>query len=143
MTMPIEDQLAILKLLSDYNHLVDAGAGEAWADLFVDEGMLDTGMGIVVEGGRDALVDFAQNVPVMVPGTRHIATNPSIQGDANEADAACYLQMWATDENTTNTRLVISGVYQDKLRKVDGNWKFVSRVLHPDRGGPAPELLTR
>ena len=49
MTLPIEDQLAIHKLVADYNHLVDAGAGEAWADLFVDGGTLDTGMGIVVE----------------------------------------------------------------------------------------------
>ncbi len=136
MTLSVEDQFAIQKLLADYNHIVDAGDGEAWADLFVDGGSLDTGMGFVVSGGRDALVEFADAVPTLSPGSRHMITNVSVDGDGGDATVACYFQMWGTDADVTKTHLVISGIYRDVLRKDDGRWKFVSRVLHPDNGGP-------
>ena len=135
MTLSAEDQMAIQKLLADYNHLVDRGSGEAWADLFVDDGTLDTGMGLVVNGGRAALVEFANAVPSLSPGCRHMITNPSIEGEGTEARVACYFQMWAADADASKTSLVISGIYRDVLQKDNGHWKFVSRVLHPDRGG--------
>lgn len=135
MPLPVEDVVAIQQLAARYNHLVDAGEGEAWADLWVDDGVLDTGMGMSIEG-RDALVEFATNVPVMVPGTRHLVTNLVVEGAADAATARTYLQMWATSAEPAQTSLVISGVYHDELRKDAGGWRYVRRVLVPDPGPP-------
>jgi hypothetical protein len=134
MPLATEDQLAIMQLMARYNHLVDAGDGEGWADLWIDDGRLDTGMGMVIEGGRSALVDYASGVPALVPGARHMMTNVLVDGEGDEATASCYLQMWATGADVAETRLVMSGVYSDVLRRTDAGWRFVTRVVSADRG---------
>ena len=65
MALATHDILAIQKLIADYNHIVDAGEGEAFARLFVDGGSLDTGFNVVK--GSDELRDFAAFVPTMAP----------------------------------------------------------------------------
>ena len=42
MPLPVEDVLAIQKLLADYNHAIDAGDGDAFAGAFVEDGTLVT-----------------------------------------------------------------------------------------------------
>ena len=125
-----DDILAIQKLVADYNHLVDAGEGDAFADLFVDGGSLDTGFNVVK--GRDELRDFAAFVPNMAPGARHLVSNVSIDGDGTEATTRLYLQMWSTAGGAAESKLVISGRYEDTLRRDDGTWRFVTRKLVVD-----------
>lgn len=138
MAIPIIDIVAIEQLYATYNHLIDAGLTEEWAALFVEEGTLDTGLGILVEGTPEARAEFAAGVPLIMPGSRHVATNVRIEGDGDTATGAAYLQLWVTDEDTGGIRVLVSGVYQDTLRKEAGTWKFVTRALVPDAGGPVP-----
>ena len=130
MALTTDDILAIQKLVADSNHLVDAGEGDAFADLFVDGGSLDTGFNVVK--GRDELRDFAAFVPNMAPGARHLVSNVSIDGDGTEATARLYLQMWSTAGGAAESKLVISGRYEDTLRRDDGTWRFVTRKLVVD-----------
>jgi len=130
MALASDDILAIQKLIADYNHLVDAGDGEAFADLFVDGGSLDTGFNVVK--GADELRGFADFVPTMAPGARHLVSNVSIDGDGTNATARLYLQMWTTAGGTAETKLMISGRYDDTLRRDDGTWRFVTRKMVPD-----------
>jgi ketosteroid isomerase-like protein len=130
MTLATDDILAIQKLIADYNHIVDAGDGEAFAALFVEDGSLDTGFN-VVKGG-DELRDFAAFVPNLAPGARHMVTNVSIDGDGTEATARLYLQMWSTAGGAAESKLVISGRYEDTLRRDGGGWRFVTRKMIPD-----------
>ena len=55
-------------------------------------------------------------VPTMAPGARHLVSNVSIDGDGDDATARLYLQMWSTAGGAAETKLVISGVYEDTLR---------------------------
>jgi len=130
MTLASDDILAIQKLIADYNHLVDAGDGEAFAELFTEDGSLDTGFNVVK--GRDELRDFAAFVPSMAPGARHMVTNVSIDGVDDDATARLYLQMWQTAGGAAESKLVISGRYEDALRRNDGRWRFVTRKMVPD-----------
>lgn len=134
MSLPLEDVVAIQQLYANYNHLVDSGNGAAWADLFVDEGVLDTGMGFAVDGNRAARVEFGDNVPVMMPGSRHVASNVWIDGDGDAAVGSAYLQLWVHDAETSGSKLLVSGVYRDSLRRTDAGWRFVHRELVPDAG---------
>ena len=138
MTLATDDILAIQKLIADYNHIVDAGDGEEFAALFTDDGSLDTGFNVVK--GSNELRDFAALVPSMAPGARHMVTNVSIDGNGSDATARLYLQMWSTAGGTSESKLVISGRYEDTLRRDDGRWRFVARKMIPD-GSHASRLL--
>lgn len=130
MALASDDILAIQKLVADYNHVVDRGDGEAFAALFVDGGSLDTGFNVVK--GTDELRGFADFVPNMAPGARHLVSNVSIDGDGDAATTRLYLQMWSTAGGAAETKLVISGVYEDTLRRDRGTWRFVTRKLVVD-----------
>jgi uncharacterized protein (TIGR02246 family) len=130
MALATDDILAIQKLIADYNHIVDVGDGEAFAALFTDDGSLDTGFNVVK--GSNELRDFAAFVPSMAPGARHMVTNISIDGDGADATARLYLQMWQTAGGAGESKLVISGRYEDTLRRADGRWRFVTRKMIPD-----------
>jgi len=130
MALATDDILAIQKLIADYNHIVDAGDGEAFAQLFVEGGSLDTGFNVVK--GTDELRGFADFVPTMAPGARHMVTNVSIDGDDDRATAKLYLQMYSTAGGAAETKLVISGRYEDTLRRDDSTWRFVTRKLTVD-----------
>ena len=130
MALPVDDILAIQKLIADYNFAVDAGDGDAFVQLFVEDGSLDSGFN-VTKGSAD-LREFAAAVPTMVPGGRHIATNLSIDGDGDNATARMYLQMFTTNGGSAETKLIISGRYDDTLRREGGRWRFVDRKMQPD-----------
>ena len=116
MALATEDILAIQKLIADYNHFVDAGDGEEFAALFTDDGSLDTGFNVVK--GSNELRDFAALVPSMAPGARHLVSNVSIDGSGSDATARLYLQMWSTAGGAAESKLVISGRYDDTLRRL-------------------------
>jgi len=82
--------------------------------------------------GRDELRDFAAFVPSMAPGARHLVSNVSIDGDGDDATARLYLQMWSTAGGAAETKLVISGRYEDTLKREGGAWRFVTRKMIPD-----------
>jgi uncharacterized protein (TIGR02246 family) len=130
MGLATDDILAIQKLIADYNHAVDDGDGTTFAELFVESGSLDSGFNVVK--GRNELRDFAAMVPTMAPGARHLVSNVSIDGDGDDATARLYLQMWATAGGAVETKLVISGRYEDTLKREDGTWRFVTRKMIPD-----------
>ncbi len=135
MALGTDDVVELQQLYARYNHLIDEGSGEAWAALFVEEGTLDTGMGFAVEGTPAARAEFAAGVPVMMPGGRHIATNVMVDGDGDTATGAAYLQLWVADDENGGMKILVSGIYRDTMRRQDGVWKFVTRVLEPDAGG--------
>jgi uncharacterized protein (TIGR02246 family) len=130
MALATEDILAIQKLIADYNHAVDQGDGETFAALFVDDGSLDSGFNVIK--GHDELRDFAAFVPTMAPGARHLVSNISIDGDGGKATARLYLQMWSTAGGAAETKLVISGRYEDTLTRDGDTWRFVTRKMIPD-----------
>lgn len=137
MTLPVDDIVAIEQLYARYNHLIDGGLAAEWAELFVTGGTLDTGLGILVDGTPAAREEFAAGVPLIMPGSRHVATNLRIEVDGDTAKGAAYLQLWVADGDG-GVKVMVSGVYVDTLRKEDGTWKFVTRALVPDEGGPVP-----
>jgi hypothetical protein len=68
----------------------------------------------------------------MAPGARHLVSNVSIDGDGDGATTRLYLQMWSTAGGAAESKLVISGRYEDTLRRDDGTWRFVTRKLIVD-----------
>jgi len=133
MALTVEDRLEITELVARYNHAVDSGDGKAFADTFTDDGALDAA-GRVIEG-RAALASFAERLPKSVRAPRHIASNLLVDGDSDACTAtlAAYVQMYALDGEPPRQQVVASGLYDDRLTKVDGRWRFERRVFTADR----------
>ena len=72
-----EDRDEILQLLYRYNHAIDNGDAEGWADTFTPDAVFDAAGNLM--SGREALVAFAASVH----GARHVVANPvvDIAGD--------------------------------------------------------------
>ncbi len=128
--MQVEDIAVITKMVADYNHMIDSGQAEAWADLFTDDGQFDPGLMPAI-AGRAALVEFASGLPVMIPGARHHITNLSVDVDGDRATATAYLQLWMKGEDGSAS-LAMSGIYDDELVRTATGWRFSKRAMKAD-----------
>lgn len=127
--MPADDAVAIHHLLAEYNHLIDDGEADAWAQLFAPGGSLDTGMMPPVSGA-DALAEFVKNTAAVIPGGRHVISNVSVRVDGDTATGRCYLQLWVPGDG--GPKLMLTGRYRDTFVKIAGEWRFATRVMTPD-----------
>lgn len=133
-----EDRVAIIELIGRYNNAIDSREAEAWADTFVSDGEFHIGDRAAIVG-RDALVQMVGDMAP--PDARHWTTNYIIEGAEDstsgsareslcEGRVRCYLAMVRKDA------FVTTGAYEDTVRKVDGEWRFVRRHVVID---PVPE----
>ena len=128
MALSTDDVLAIQKVAALYNHAVDAGDGPGFAATFVEDGKLINTERVE---GRAALSAFAETVPTRLPRPRHILSNVVIDGDGDRATLKGYLQVFAHIGDGA-PQPVTTGVYNDTLRREDGEWLFVERVYVAD-----------
>ncbi len=136
MALTTEDQLAIQQLVARYNHAIDGGDGRAYADAFIEDGVLDAG-DLVLEG-RAALAAFADSFPRSVRAPRHVATNLVIDGDGDQAELRAYVQLYVLDGDPPYQQVSASGIYTDVLTKSDGRWRFVRRTFVNDTAAAPP-----
>jgi len=128
MTLTADDVVAIQQLYAAYNHRIDFGSAEEWADCFTPDAVFDSGYS--VEKGREALLAFHGTTRAMVPGIRHFATNILIDGDDDTATGSAYLE--ATTGFGADRTPIATGRYDDSLVRTDEGWRFVRRVMRPD-----------
>lgn len=123
----VADQLAIRQVVAQYNRAFDFGDPEAWAATFAADGTFSMG-GKQLAAGREALLAFARKmIPTMK--VKHCTTDAIVEVEGNAASHDAYLILVAIGEKVS---VVNSGRYLDRLVKVDGAWKFKSRVVEID-----------
>jgi hypothetical protein len=128
--MPLrpQDVVSIQRLLSNYNHILDFGTSEEFVAVWAQNGELETPVG--VSRGHDDLRKVIRWNRRNTPGTRHVAHNVIASGDGVDASACSYVLVYQVGDD--GVRLLMSGRYSDILHRVDGQWKFVRRILEPD-----------
>ncbi len=126
MPLSIEDELDIMDVLARYNHAIDGGDAEAWADTFTADGLFEGSRDTVK--GRAELLEFVRNRDPEVR-IRHWNNNVLIEGDGDDASMRVYL---LSLDVSGPPKLRSSGVYHDTLKRVDGQWKFSHRRVVPD-----------
>ena len=126
MPLSIEDQLDIMELMARYNHAIDGSQPEAWADTFTEDGVFEGSVGRV--SGREEMLAFVRRRD-QTNRIRHWNNNILIDGDGDDATAKVYL---VTFDVSGPPEIRVSGVYHDTLKRVDGQWKFTHRKVHPD-----------
>ncbi len=120
----LADREAIRELARRYAHYVWQKEVRAAADLFTEDGVMDTGDRTPLEG-REAIFEsysavFAQSD--FFP----FVHNHVIDLEGDSARGTCYLDLRATLEGR---RMIGFGVYEDAYVRVTGGWKFRSRRL--------------
>jgi ketosteroid isomerase-like protein len=126
----------IRQLLGRYNLAIDLGDTDGWAGCFTPDGAFEcSGLpdGSPLGGrheGTEGLRAYAATHFGKAKGrARHWNANILIEGDGETATMRCYLlNVTAGAGRMAGT----TGIYDDRLRKVDGEWRFVERHIAVD-----------
>jgi uncharacterized protein (TIGR02246 family) len=126
--VPLEtgDVVAIQQLYAGFCNTLDDGEADAFAECFTTDASFG-GVGTPVQG-HDALRKFA--VDMVGKNVRHVATGVYVEGDGDEAMGRAYLVAY---RGSRPAKLLATGRYRDRIRRVDGSWRFAERVFTPDR----------
>ena len=126
--MSAEEIMEINHLTNRYNQAADSGNGEAFAETFTEDGVLEMpGSDPIV--GRNALVVSGDSFPQLIEGVRHWTNNQVVEIDGDSATARCYLLLMNAGSPPT---FMTSGIYSDELTKTDQGWRFTKRSVSLD-----------
>jgi hypothetical protein len=120
----LADREAIRELAHHYAHCVWQKQAAAAADLFSEDGEMDTGDGSVIRG-RKAIFESYQQM-LTASDFYPFVHNHLISLRGENATGTCYLDLRATIGGES---LVGSGYYDDEYVRVDGSWRFRTRRL--------------
>lgn len=123
-----EDRAAIRDLAGRYSHALDLGEPTVWAEVFTDDGVLEmVSQGYEITG--DALRALGAPRDRSVRQSRHIPTTFIIEGEGDAATMRSYVTVIGIAE-TPN--IVFQGRYEDRLRRVAGEWRIARRRVIGD-----------
>ena len=130
----LTDREAIRDLARRYAHYVWQKQIAAAVDLFTEDGEMDTGEAPPLRG-RAALLEAYQR---MLGDARFqpFVHNHVIDLAGDEASGICYLDLRAVQKGRS---MIGSGYYEDRYRRVAGEWKFQSRKLQMEYLVPLDE----
>lgn len=123
MTLSLEDREAIRDLFARQNLAYDRREAEKTAAMFTEDGVLELSGDLRFEG-REAIKSYmGRLLEVVGDDYRHWTNSMVIDGDGDEASVECYLVAFGMSDGS----LRLAGRYFDRLRKIDGEWKFAHR----------------
>jgi hypothetical protein len=127
-TLTALDYQEIQQLYARYNFAIDAADAQAYAALFVPDGVFNT------YTGHDALVAFIKGRPNT--NLRHWNTNLMITGTPEGANGAVYLML--LDVGVNPPVVSRAAKYEDTLVKTANGWRFKKRSTRTDGVPPTP-----
>lgn len=121
----VGERAAIIELCNRYAHAMDHGDPEAWLATWAPEGSAETpwdGYQTYAEMAVHARREWGEQQP-----HRHILANHVVAIEGDTATHRCYAFLVRIGEKEAQPRFIVE--YSDKLRKLDGEWKFVHRQI--------------
>ena len=131
----LEDELALLRLMTSYGPAVDTGDGEAAARLWLEDGVYDPDGPGALEG-RSAIEAMlaGERHQSLVPGCAHLNGPAIVQIHGDRATAVGYSQVYATTAG--KHRLFRMAANRWEFVRTPDGWKVerrTNRVLGSDR----------
>lgn len=123
MALTLEDREAIRDLFARQNLAYDRRDAERTAEMFTEDGVLELGGDLRFEGRQAIMRYMGRLLEVTGDDYRHWTNSLAIDGDGDEASVECYLAAFGMSDGSFR----LAGRYVDRLRKVDGAWKFAHR----------------
>ncbi|MCZ4316686.1 nuclear transport factor 2 family protein [Comamonadaceae bacterium G21597-S1] len=132
MISAMEDKFAIEELVARYNQSLDQGRYEEFLACWCEDGVFD-GLGGHY-AGLAAIRKFTDGYDtgyrLRLNGLKHFTVNILSRIDGDQASSSSHLQLVCT--GTKGARILFTGLYEDKLRRVEGEWRFSHRTLLQD-----------
>ncbi len=125
--MKSEDKVDIQELTARYANAMDDTDLDAWLATWDGNGLWKGGLGEFQ--GTQKLKELFAALGDRIKNRRHVMTNFVIDGEGDRADQRCYMLVF---DRVNEARLIASGVYNDRLIKADGKWKFLERRVALD-----------
>jgi uncharacterized protein (TIGR02246 family) len=133
-----DDRAEIENLLSRYLYAMDFRDPKAYASVFTEDGVLESGRGVT--RGRDALrkmlADFnvemtkrAEAAGRTLRASRHVASNFVIKVDGDKATAVSYWTAHRVGNDGKSVEPTGFGHYEDELVRRNGEWLIARRVV--------------
>ena len=134
------DFVQISQLFAKYNYDISIGDGNAWASDFTADGVFQDPSRCAI--GREALSDIPGHNPDPAKELKdfHYST-PGPIVYINRDHATVHSTVVLVREAGFGKRggITITGTYDDKLTRVNGQWKFAYRfVQRPNKNPPIP-----
>ena len=124
------------QLLYRYCFAVDMGSLDDVMALFAPECDLVVEPGGVFNGRAAVTGWYAALVAKRMEVLRHLASNQVIEFDGDEARSRSY---WDAVGDLKGEAMVAAGFYEDSLRRIDGHWLYVKKVIRIDYMVPLRE----
>jgi hypothetical protein len=134
-----EDFMQISQLFSKYNFDIDNGDGVAWASNFTEDGVFQDPSWCAL--GREALIGVVGRNPRLGKDLehRHVhSLGPIIYIDKDHATAHSTVMLVTETGSGKAGGISITGTYDDKMTRVNGQWKFAYRFVQ--RPSKAPSI---
>ena len=123
MALSLEDREAIRDLFARQNLAYDRREAQATAAMFTEDGILELSGDLRFQGRASIEGYMGRLLKVTGDDYRHWTNSLVMDGDGDEAQVECYLIAFGMSDGS----LRLAGRYFDRLRKVDGVWKFAHR----------------
>ena len=139
----VEDELAILRVLSTYGPAVDSGASDAAAALWTEDGVYDVG-GVARPRGRDelsALWEGDQHQGFVARGSAHLTAAPVVTLDGDLATAVGYSVVCLRDGDGYEVWRIAANRW--RLTRTPEGWRIVERYNRVLDGTAEPRSVLR
>ena len=139
------DRWAAAELLARYAERMDAGDFEGVGALLSDAVVTTADGSVVATGAAEVQALYERTTRRFDDGTphsAHVITNVIVD-DAGDGELEVRSR-FTVFQGTGRLGLqpVVVGRYVDRLRRVDGEWRFVRRTMIPERWGDVGDHLT-
>lgn len=128
----VEERLAVEELFARYLWSIDTGDVDTLVSCFTEDGSLES-PAVGSFAGHDQVRAFAQRfADYRRRGSqlRHVMSNLLVDTEGDQATARCYLLVYLTRDG--QSKLLGPGRYECTLRREDGAWRFVRRLVVMD-----------
>ena len=127
----LEDLLEIHQLFVDYGRYLDAGALDAYAELFADDGELLLGPVGRASGREEIKAVMAKALAGAKGSSFHIISSPAVKLDG---DCATSEVMWTVVQRDADGKPSVGmiGRHVDDLVRERGQWRFQRRKGYVD-----------
>ncbi len=131
-TGTFEDREQIRELYARYAIYVDAARFDDWINCFTPDGTFESPiMGKFT--GHDELRRFTRQYHESWAGggVRHMMVNVSFDVNGDTATGTCALIYFKIHDG--KSEFLLTGGYQDQLRKHQGEWRYTYRQVYLDK----------
>lgn len=126
-----DDRFALQELVNRYAYHLDLWQVDAWAGLFIDQGVLDeSAMGVGIFDGRQAIAAYGAELKADVLNVVHLMMNHVIlDWQSDRASGGVFALVEANTRSSGQTRYYIR--YEDSYVRTASGWRFEKRAIFP------------